>query len=380
MKLSVLATRILDQINPERTFSANVLGTNFEKSVLISYITPPFSNGRIKFTHSSSWEVVEISKIFSELRYNVDIVRYNFDFEKVKFIKNKYDLVFGIDPNFFKAVNKFKPKKSIYYATSAYYKFQNKAEAARLNDLKKRHSVLLPAVRKAEESVSSDIADGVICFGNDWTKSTYAGHYKKIETIHTSAFGQVNLGNIKPRNFTKAKKHFLWFGSIGAVHKGLDLLLEIFPKHSELTLHICGDVKREKDFAKLYHKELFETPNIILHGWVKPDSADYRTIVENCAFTILPSCSEGMSGSVATGMHAGLIPLVSRECGIDIGSCGEIFADNFIETIEKVIMRYSQMDNKGVKYLSRCSFEQAKENYTIGSFRDDFTSGLKKLL
>ncbi|MEI8061187.1 MAG: glycosyltransferase [Candidatus Berkelbacteria bacterium] len=380
MKLSVLATRILDQISPERTFATNVLGTNFEKSVLISYITPPFSNGRIKFTHSSSVEVREIGKIFSELGYNVDIIRYNCDFEKVKFIKDKYDVVFGIEPNFLKAVTKFKPKKSIYYATGAYCKFQNEAETARLNQLKNRRGILLAPARKVAEHNSSDMADGVICFGNDWTKSTYLNHNKKIEMIRISAFSHWNLKNISARDFSSAKKHFLWFGSIGAVHKGLDLLLEIFPKHPNLTLHICGNVEKEKDFIRLYRREFIRTKNIIFHGWINPDSAKYKKIVETCAFTILPSCSESMNGAVPTGMYTGLIPLVSRECGLNVNQSGEIFSDNSIETIEKTIKKFSHLDSSELAKLSKSAFLFARDNNAIESFKADFDAAISQLL
>ena len=56
-------------------------------------------------------------------------------------------------------------------------------------------------------------------------------------------------------------KKFVFFGSLGAVHKGLDLLLEVFSRMTtDCKLYVCSGYEKEEDFCKLYHKELYETP------------------------------------------------------------------------------------------------------------------------
>ncbi len=42
----------------------------------------------------------------------------------------------------------------------------------------------------------------------------------------------------------------MWFGSGGMIHKGLDLVLEVFARMQEYHLHICGPVHHEEDFCK----------------------------------------------------------------------------------------------------------------------------------
>lgn len=371
---------IKDKINPKRLRIFNLFNTNFQKRVLISYITAPFIVEE-RFGHSSFAEVKSIAEIFNNFKYQVDIIRYDGNFGQINFGNRQYDLVFGLEPNFLKVVSKFKPKNSIYYATGAYWKFNNDAEEKRITELFKRKKIQLLNRRAASNHQSSDIADAVISIGNDWTKNTYTKHAKKVETIRVSAFSFFPYSQIASnKNWNSAKKKFLWFGSVGAVHKGLDLLLEIFSKHPNLELFICGAVEKEKDFVNLYHKELFETKNIHLIGWVSPDSKEFAEIMTNCAFTILPSCSEGMSGAIATCMHSGLIPLISRQCGIDIDDIGEIFKNNSIETIEKTIIKFSQIDNFEVKELSVRSFVHAKKNYTAEVFRQDFSKALKNIL
>lgn len=46
-------------------------------------------------------------------------------------------------------------------------------------------------------------------------------------------------------------------------HKNFEL-----PKLPQLHLHICGPITNEADFTKVYERELFQMPNIHLHGWV----------------------------------------------------------------------------------------------------------------
>ena len=99
-----------------------------------------------------------------------------------------------------------------------------------------------------------------------------------------------------------------------------------------------------------------------------------------CAFNILPSCSEGMSGSVATGMHSGLIPMVSKETGINIGESGILFESNNLDAIEEKIVETSKMSTEWIRKKSSESFIYAKNNFTIENFSEDFENALNKIL
>lgn len=370
---------ILNKINPKRIGVFNLYSTNFSKRVLISYITYPFYEN---FSgHSNIQEAIEIAKIFHDMNYIVDIINYKTGFKKICFPNVDYDIVFGLEPNFIKAVDKFKPKKSIYYATGSHYLFQNNAERIRLKELEKRKGKALLLRRTVMSHSSSEVADAVICIGNDQTKKTYDSFCKKIEMIRVSAYSFFPYPNIeKEKKWESAKKNFLWFGSAGAVHKGLDLLLDIFKDKPYLHLYICGNISAEKDFVKLYEKELSELSNIHLVGFIRPNSTKFREIVNTCAFAIMPSCSEGMNSSVPTCMHSGLIPLVSRECGLDIGNIGVIFYDNKIETIEKIILEYSKKEDPWIRMQSEKAYIFAKENNTIDIFKKDFKRALNNIL
>ncbi len=379
-KLIKIGAYIKDIINPKRLYISNYFKTDFKKKVLISYITRPFIAG-IDVGHSNSIESFEVVKIFHNLGYQVDIVQYGAKIESIKFKNSQYDIVFGLEPNFLKAIEKFRPKKTIYYATGAHYSFQNKAENDRLLDLKKRKGVLLEQRRFVFPHESSIIADAVICFGNKWTMSTYENKCKRIEPVRTSAYTFFSFNEIQDKkNRTEARNNFMCLASAGAVHKGLDILLDIFKKHPDIHLYICGDIKKEKDFFDLYNKELLHTSNIHYMGWTSPDSEEFKKIATKCAFSILPSCSEGMNGAIPTCMQLGLIPLVSEECGLDIESCGIIFEKNLIEFIEGIILDCSQKSDSWLRRKSFDSYQFAKNNNTMKAFSKDFKIALNKIL
>ncbi len=379
-RIATLGAYMKDLLSPSRVYISDVFKSNFERKVLISYLVDPFIV-EVKPSHSNFSETLKIAEVFHAKGYQVDIVKYNGCLLTTSFLHSHYDVVFGLEPNFLEAVRKVKPKISIYYATGAHYKFQNAAEQQRLQLLYGRRGKLLSPRRFVKPHESSSLADAVICIGNGWTKSTYEGYCQKIEGIRISAYSFFPLTAIERRkNWKEARTRFLWFGSSGAVHKGLDILLDIFKKHKELELYVCGDVKSEKDFVDLYKDELFSCENIHLIGWVNPDSPEYEELVERCAFTVLPSCSEGMNGAVPTGMHSGLIPLVSLESGLDLDGIGCVFPKNDIATIEKVLLDFSGRSAGWIRGEAEKSFIYAKENYTLEIFEQDFRNALEQVL
>ena len=185
--------------------------------------------------------------------------------------------------------------------------------------------------------------------------------------------------NIKLRN----PQNFLFLGSMGQVHKGLDLLLEIFSEDNmrNYRLYVCSGYEKEEDFCKEYNKELFNTPNIIPCSFVDIESDKFKSIVEQCAYTILPSCSEGCAGSVLTAMSGGLIPIVSKECGfeddevINLPNCDK-------ETIIQYIQRYSRKDQSWIEENAKKSIGIVKTRYSEDAFsksvRDAITAICQK--
>lgn len=363
---------VLDILQPKRVFIENIYDKKYPKNVLICYLVHPFYR-RIKAGHTNGAECVAMAKAFNDLDFNVDVCRYDSSLLKMVLPSKKYEIIIGIEPNFEKLIEKFKPGLSIYYATGSHWKFQNTAEINRIVKFEKEKGTRLLPRRQVKPTMSSSLADAVIVVGNETTKNTYLGNCKKILMIDVTG----NPVELQNRNWTEARNNFLWFGSVGAVHKGLDLLLEVFSKLKDQHLYICGSVKDETDFVDLYKKELSQK-NIHFVGWVHPMSKEFLDISEKCGFSILPSCSEGMSSSVATCMRAGMIPLVTRECGISVDECLIIKISK--KDIKNKIESFSKMDPKKLETESNKIGQLANKKYSVKSYQNKFRRIIENLI
>lgn len=140
---------------------------------------------------------------------------------------------------------------------------------------------------------------------------------------------------LEDKDFDNCRKNFLWFGSGGLVHKGLDLVLEGFVQKPDFHLTICRPISQEEDFVKAFYKELYQKSNAHTIRWIDVSSQKFRNILNSCVGIVYPSCSEGGGGSVINCMHAGLIPIVSYEASVEVQEdYGVIFKDSLLEEIK----------------------------------------------
>ena len=362
---------LLNKFNSKPIF--NYFDTDFEENVLISYITKPFRDG-IDVSHSNRVEALSIAKIFNNLGYNVDV--YDFSCKK-KVDFEKYKVIFGIGNLFeFSLVEKNKNCRYIYYATGAYFEFQNTAEMSRLIELYKRRGVLLNPVRLVDTPryLATQLSDAIITTGNDWTISTYTyskmPFYKVPVSVYSTVDEKLN------REISSAKKKFIWLGSYGLVHKGLDLCIEVFKDLPDFELHIFGN--QEKDFLKIYESELTR-PNIIFHGFIDITGEKFKRISESCLFSVFPSCSEGQSGSLLTTMDSGLIPLATEASGVDLNDKGFVLEES-IDNIKKVVLQVVNIEDSELEKLSINCMDYIEKNHRIASFEEEFEKSLKIIL
>lgn len=181
-------------------------------------------------------------------------------------------------------------------------------------------------------------------------------------------------------NIERDSKSFVFFASSGQVHKGLDLLLELFSQHlKDYTLYVCSEYEQEEDFYQEYHKELYETSNIIPMGFVDIESETFREISYKCTFAILPSCAEGCAGSILTAMSAGMIPIVSKECGFEDDEVINL-PDCKMETIFGYVVEYSQKDQNWLKNAAKHSMEIVHSRYSKLCFSHSVEKPLMEFL
>ncbi|MDB5204370.1 MAG: glycosyl transferase family 1 [Candidatus Taylorbacteria bacterium] len=327
--------------------------------VLISYILEPFlllPHEKLSTRHSNYFECKTIVEYFLNKGYIVQVI----DARNSAFIpKKKYSYVLDIGHNLERFKPYLKEAVTIHHATTSYWKFNNTAEFLRLSAFKQRNGEYLKPQRGLPESKNFEIADFVFGFGNEHTVNTFP-ESNKITLLPQSLPA---IFYLPKRDWNEAQHHFLWLSGGGAVHKGLDLLLEIFRSHPDLLLHICGPVKAEKDFVSFYRKELFETPNIIYHGRVDIESEKFKEIHTKCGFIIYPSCSEGQSGAVLVAMSTGLIPIISKETGVTIGNKGYILQKSFIKDIEEALKWTRKLTPITLEDMSKKVYTKTTDTY-----------------
>lgn len=369
-------SKILNKIKSKRHILSNVNKTKYDKWCLLSYIKAPFIY-RDDFRHQNWAQEKIIAKIFGIFGYNVDVVDYNDT--KVK-LKRRYDAVFDIcvrehsvyeyslDPN----------AKRIVYFTGGEPTFANKAELARIENLYRRRKVRVQPRRQSPQiSKEVETFDAAIIIGNEYNISTYNRFsLKRLFHVPNSGYDFRNIVDFQKKD----KKSFLYFGSSGCVHKGLDLLLEIFAEDGfPCKLYVCGNFKQEKDFCEAYKQELYHRKNIFPMGMINIASDAFREIANTCAYTVLPSCSEARAGSVAVCLSAGIVAICSRECGYNDDEVINL-EDCEIDTIRRAILKCSNLDDEEVIAMCKKAMTLANRKFTLTEFEKAMYNALSSVL
>ena len=340
-------------------------------NVLLSYRTQPFllkeEDPRMN-DHITNWDCLLLGKAFLELGYSLDVIHW----QNNKFLPEK-DYAFFIDvhANLERIGTRLGGScTKILRTVWAHWLFNNTAEYQRCLSLQQRRGVSIRPKRQLEPASAIEHADCAIVMGNQFTVGTYSFVRKPIYRVPVSA--QAMYPWRVGKDYERCRKNFLWFGGYGLVHKGLDLVLEAFAGMPDLHLFVCGLIDKEGDFLKAYHRELYETENIHTVGWVDVDSPKFLEIADSCIGLIYPSCSEGQSGCVANCLHAGLLPIISYESGVDVEGFGVILDDCSVEAIRDSVHGISRLPFGELRTMSQRAWEYARSNHTLESVQAQF--------
>lgn len=339
--------------------------------VLLSYIPDAFTSAdaeQLVHRHTHYWESVQIAKTYLAHGFSVDVVQY----DDAKFMPKKaYDILVSARTDL-ERLAKLLPENclKIAHLDTAHFLTNNANALARLVDTRERRGVTLRNLRTIEENWAIEAADMGCVLGNEFTAESYKYAGKPIHRIPISCTDTYPWP--EDRNFDDARTRFMWFGSAGFVHKGLDLVLEAFKDLPDLSLTVCGPMDSEIRFANAFHDDLYQTPNIETAGWTDVTSPAFTDICRQSVATIYPSCSEGGGGSVLTCMHAGLIPIVTRESSVDVGDFGIVLDAGSIGDIKAAANRLAAMSVTELENRARAAWEHARANHTQESFSKDY--------
>ncbi|WP_299819016.1 glycosyltransferase [uncultured Pontibacter sp.] len=336
-----------------------------QKKAVICYLTTSYfydldSNN---IGRTQPYEVISIVKVLSDLGYCIDIVGCN-DTKSLEHLKAKsYDLIFGFGEAFYQLTCLHPTATSILYMTEHHPAFSFQEERKRLDYFRARHnrgpqklrSGIYYKLHHLEKTYSHLITMG--------ETEPFMLQYAKPYTIYPT--GILNpYFDAEQRGHTSGRKNFLWLGSTGAIHKGLDLLLDVFAESNDITLHIAGLTQKDRKLLRVPSKA-----NIIDHGYIDIKSDAFRELAVTCSYIVLPSCSEGFSTAITTGMLHGLIPVVMRNTGFNRIEGYAVLLDDFkIDYLKYKLLELAEKREEQLEEFSKSIQAFARKNFSITTF------------
>ena len=345
---------------------------------MISYIPDDVSKpeSEVSSAHTHFWECRYMAQSFARAGFLVDVV----DFADGTFKPEKrYDVLVSARTNLERLAKHVDPDcLKIAHLDTAHFLTHNANALARLRDIRERHGIALRSNRMVEDNWALEAADMGCVLGNAFTADSYAYAGKTIHRIPLSSVRSFDWQDDK--DFEACRDTFLWFGSGGFAHKGLDLVIDAFARLPDLRLVICGPIDKEPRFVKAFKQAMYHSDNIETVGWVDVTSSDFEALRQRTLATIYPSCSEGGGGCVITCMHAGLIPVVTPEASVDIGDSGILLESASIEAICDAARTLSKAAPDELAKRARAAWTIARENHTRESFASHYDHFLDEIV
>jgi len=345
--------------------------------VVISYLRDPFlaPDGSAR-GHTNWQESRMIAQAWCEQNFTVEVIDHkNRDYVPPQQAVAVIDL--GVN------LGRWAPSLpvgclKILHATGAHWRTQNAAEMRRLRNIRQRRGLELLPRRQAIESRGIENADVATVLGNNFTSNSFAFAGKKLCRVPISSAYEFPWP--EDRDFETARRRFLWMGSYGMVHKGLDLVLEAFALMPDLQLTVCGRPEKEDDFYTAYRRELNELPNVRVAGWTDPASAEFDAIRRTHAAIVYPSCSEGGGGSVIHAMHAGLVPVVTPQASVDIADFGQTVGGEGVQDVVAAVRAVADQPARTVGDRAREAWDYVRGSHTAGAFEKNYRSFVRDCL
>lgn len=362
------------KIDPRRSENI-VLGINYDclreqKKILVSYMDYGRTaySMRYAMAHTNLQEMFQMIKVLIDMDFCIDVCDCDNPEAAIEMPSDYYDYILGFGDMFRLARQKNPKAYTILYMTENPYAVSKTNEQQRNDYFYERTGRRISFARTGKFYHEGDelLADAVICLGeikyfsNRIVRRVYPTAMKNSSYTHNS-FAR------------RERTNFIVLGVKGFVHKGNDLLIEVFQKHPDWNLYMCGREIRQE--CRKYGLEL--PRNVVDCGFVEIGSQKFLELAQICAYILLPSCSEGMSTGLLTGMRHGLIPVTTKGTGMDdlSGYC-QYFEGYKLEQIEDKLLELVDMDVNEMEKLSDAVYEYANQVFIV----DCYTRNLREVL
>lgn len=359
-----------------------------QRRALLYFKTEPFvMPWKVRgYAHTNLWEIVEMVRALNRYGYVVDVV----DRDAKRFQpEDIYDLFLGLGAGhsgkrFSQYARRLSGATKILIAAGPEPRLSNQLVLEQYDRFNRRHGSNVPAMRLTEgidfESFAQD-ADYFMPIGEPHTfcPQSYEALGKPVLNYMPSSSPAVRF---LPEWFeTRSKKTFLCFAGDGFICKGVDVVVDAFAQMPDWEVHICGP-RSEPAFFEVLGAKLAASKNVQYEGFVEIGGPRFEALMARCAFVVFASSAEGCATSVATVLRAGLLPIVTRETGIDVGRFGcyiEGDKENLVDDTVRACRAATEMPE--AEYRQRvwdCLGDSLK--YTQASFTESFDAAIRTVL
>ncbi len=347
---------------------------------LFSYILDPFlaPAGRpVDHSHTHFWESWRMATTLAELGFEVDVVHWT---NRTFVPRERYDLFVDVRLLLERLGPLLGPDcLKLMHIETAHASFYNPAQKTRLAALAARRGIRLEPFKLLDENRAIEHADAATILGNETTQATYRFAGKPLFPVPISQ--PLLYPFPEEKRFDAVRRRFLWFGSGGMVHKGLDLALEAFAGLPDFHLTVAGPVERERAFERAFSSELYETPNIATVGWVDVAAPSFLELSRSILGLVYPSCSEGQNGGTVTCLHAALLPVVTSEVGVDVApEFGVVLNEGSVEAIRAAVVALASKPADDLALMARNAWKFARARHSRERFAAEHRAAVLAIL
>ncbi len=379
-KLRHVLGPILQMYGPRRViYNLNLIPGSEQKRVALVYIAGAHAEFEHFKTikHPNRLQHYYILKSLIDLNCVIDVypcergdVPYNFCNEK-----DHYDYIIGSGEEYLQLCQLNPKAQKILYITENAPWVVKKNYEERVVYYKQRHGKIIKNYRRdgfyTDEMYT--VSDVGIAMSGSYNVQCMRELLPNINRVNVNALPAPSY-QIGTKDFSYCRNRFVWFGSIGLIHKGLDILIDAFRELPDCHLDIYGAKPVEIDQIKL-------PENVENHGFMTVNSEDFiRKVVRNNAFVISLSCSEGMMSGVATCMMYGLIPVATIETGYDDCPQTITIKDWHVEAVKDEIRKIISVDEEVLQSLEAETYKYARSHYPNEYFGESIRGILNNII
>ncbi len=363
----------------------NVCGadaSNRSKRALLCYLVAPFlldADSPRLLKHGNRWRGLEIARLLDELGFVVDVLDH--DDAKTR-VADRYDLLLGQGRAHGLARELGSGTRKVFLATSPDPELRHECIRARISRINAERGCEIRETRAGDvyprEALPS--YDALVCLGGEENVQRFRRHFDgPIHTWHNHAYDRF-IGEPPDKDFERARRRFLFFGTRDQILCGLDLALEVFARRPHLELFLCGPFAREERFVACFRRELYETPNVHPVGWVEVGGERFNELARRCGFVIAPMCPTSSHGSLVICAGAGLVPLATAHAaGVDTDRLGTTLPSLEREEIGRVVDEVVERPAAWLRETSAELVETVRRDFSQAAFTRRFLRILEEV-